>query len=97
MLKRWQERRQQQAQERLIEDTLDDSFGRPQDRHIKKWTDRELHARLVSNELHPVERSMAERELEKRKAWDAPAGRAFWISCAALAVSALALIVAASR
>lgn len=94
MLKR-RARREHEAQERLLEDTFDNAFGRPSQRHIKAWDDQELHARLASTTLFPDERSMAERELDRRKAWESPAGRAFWISCAALGISLIALCLSA--
>ena len=37
-----------------------------------------------------------ERELRRREAWSAPAGRAIKVSTLALAVSALALVVSAA-
>jgi hypothetical protein len=94
MLKR-RARRSHEAEQQLLEDTFESTFGRPSQRHIKGWYDQELHARLASNSLLPDEKSMAQRELDRRKAWESPAGRAFWISCAALAVSLVALCLSA--
>lgn len=91
MFRNWKERRAVRAETRLVEETFAEAFGRPNARQIRKWKDRELHAWLVGNELQPVERSVAERELERRKAWEAPAGWAFWLSIIAIGISAMAL------
>lgn len=91
----WKARRQAEAENRLVEDTFAEAFGRPNARQIRKWKDRELHAWLVSNDLQPVERSIAERELVRRQAWEAPAGRAVIISISALVVSMISLAAAA--
>ncbi len=92
MLQEWKARRAEKAQDRLMENTLSESFDRPSQRHIRKWEDRELHAKLASNELWPAELSMAERELERRKAWEQPSGWAFWLSVVAIGISAVALL-----
>jgi hypothetical protein len=91
-LQRWRAARADREQEHLIEDTFSEDFGRPSERHIRAWKNRELHAQLASNELHPVERSMAERELDKRKAHEgsAPTRRLAWI---AICISALSLLL----
>lgn len=57
-LRSWRERRDQRAEERLVEDMFSEGLGRPNQRQIRKWTDRELHDWLTSGTLHPVERSM---------------------------------------
>ncbi len=41
----------------------------------------------------PWRRIAVEREMRRRDAWAAPAGRAFWISLAALSVSIAALVI----
>jgi hypothetical protein len=91
LFREWKNGRELKAQERLLEDTFAHSFDRPSQRHIRQWDDEELHTRLVSTQLSASERSMAERELDRRKAWETPAGKAFWISCLAFAVSLIAL------
>ena len=91
MLSDRRERREKAEQERLLEDTFAEAFGRPNLKQIKGWKDRELHAQLTANDLKPVERAMAERELRKREAWEAPAGRAYWQSWAAIVISLFAL------
>lgn len=79
------------AMQRQLDDMFSEEFGRPSEREIKRWDNTKLHTKLVSNELRPEEQSMAERELDRRKAWEAPAGRALVISCIALAISIAAL------
>ena len=91
-LRDWRERREMKAMQRQLEDTFSEEFGRPSERQIKRWENTKLHTKLVSNELRPDEQSMAERELDRRKAWEAPAGRALVISCFALAISIAALV-----
>lgn len=92
MLRRWRGREQ-----RAMNNAMDDAFGMPSRSTIQDWSDEELHRQLASNGLWPEYRAMAERELRRREAWDAPAGRAIWISCAALAVAILSLIVSLAR
>lgn len=84
--------RQRVREEQELERVMDDAFGRPSERTIRGWSDRELHERLVGNDLHAIERSQAERELKRRENWEAPAGLAVRISVLALAVAAAALI-----
>jgi hypothetical protein len=93
LLQKWSERRRQLAETRMIEETFDELGGRPKFHQIRGWSRRELHAQIVSGELHPVELSMAKSELQRREQWDAPAGRAFWISVIALLIAAAALVV----
>jgi hypothetical protein len=42
-------------------------------------------------------KGIIEAELRRREAWKAPAGRAFWISVLALAVSVIAIVVSVVR
>ena len=93
----WRSERAAAAEERLVEDTFAEAFGRPNMKQIKGWKDRELHAWLVSTDLQPVERSMAEGELRHREAWSAPAGRAYRMSRWALALSIVAILVTAAQ
>jgi hypothetical protein len=89
---RWYRERADRKEQKLIEETFAEAFDRPSARHIRRWKDRELHAWLASNDLQPVERSMAERELRRREAWHAPAGKAIFISMLALTVSLLSAL-----
>ena len=55
---------------------------------IRKLSEDNLHRLLVKAELGHAQAKIAiERELRRRDAWASPAGRAFWISMAALIVS----------
>lgn len=90
-------RREQRAQNRLIENTFAEAFERPNREQIREWDHESLHRALVSNELLPVERSMAEAELRRREAWAAPAGRSFIVSVIALAVSFAAVAISLSQ
>ena len=74
-------------------------FGRhPKDagyitfRTVRYLTDDDLHSILGGYGIDNM--SMFERELRRREAWSAPAGRALWISGLALVVSIAALAVA---
>lgn len=51
-------------------------------------------AGIAFNSTNPVEKALVEQEVRRREAWAAPAGRSFWLSIAALAVSIGALAVA---
>lgn len=64
----------------------------PDARRIRALTDRQLHRFLGEQKISPAERLALEREVRRRDAWAAPAGRAFWISVLALVVSSVALI-----
>jgi hypothetical protein len=65
----------------------------PSDRRIiARLSDHALH-RWLSVPVRPEIKIALERELRRREAWAAPAGKAFYISLAALGVSAVALAV----
>jgi len=59
---------------------------------VRSLSDIDLHELVTRNELSAGSRSMMEREIKRREAWDAPAGKAFWISIIALAVSLSSLL-----
>lgn len=59
---------------------------------IRRFSDEALH-HWLAKAREPKSRSMLERELRRREAWAAPAGRAYWISVAAFCVSVAALLV----
>ena len=68
----------------------------PHERYvIRQLTDDVLHHLLVKAEQggHAREKISIERELRRRDAWTAPAGKAYWISVFALLISLAALIV----
>ena len=98
MLKKWRDR-EQRDQEKREQNEHDEAFneatGHPSEKQIRKWENRELHSWLTSDELQPIERSLAERELRKREAWDGPAGRAVWTARLALVVSIISFLWAA--
>ena len=91
--KRLHDNRVSRSETRLFEETINEMTGRPSVRQIKKWKREELHKALVGNNLHPFERSIAEQKLRKQDAWDAPAGRAYYVSLAALVLSIVAIAI----
>lgn len=65
----------------------------PVDVHVvRRLSDEALH-RWIGKATDKQSTSLLERELRRREAWAAPAGRAFWISLASLAIATGALIV----
>lgn len=63
---------------------------------LRRLSDHALNTQLsdpAPTQRDPSRRVALERELRRRDAWAAPAGRAVWISAAALIVSVLALLV----
>jgi hypothetical protein len=100
MLRRWEAARQDRENNRAavkVTDRLRHKDGDFTKAEIRAWTDEQLIARLKGTPLHHVSRGLAEQELKRREAWAAPAGKAYWISIAALAVSFCSLIVAALK
>lgn len=89
--------RMARVERKAFSDAFDEHTGNPSPQRIRKWSDLELHKWLASDTLQPIKRGMAERELRRREAWAAPAGRAFWISCGALATSFAALAISVYR
>jgi hypothetical protein len=80
---------------RQIKERIEAGIGR------RGYTTEELRG-LSDDDLHwvvgthkqdrsPIDHSRAMAELERRKAWAPPPGRAFWISIAALVTSAVSL------
>lgn len=67
------------------------------DRYMLRRLNDEALLSLRDSTANDIERAVIERELDRRAAWEAPAGRAFWISLGALAVSIGALIVSATH
>lgn len=72
---------------------------------LKDPTDHRLIALLSDGALHRwlgqasnrASVTALERELRKREAWAAPAGRAFWLSLASLAIATGSLIISVMR
>ena len=64
-------------------------------REVRRWPDDKLHIIAKSMAMGPAVQSMIDAEQRRREAWKAPAGAAFWLSCAALLVSLAALALAA--
>jgi hypothetical protein len=93
MLRGWRDRKAQVDERAAFDAVFEDITGHPSTKTIRGWSDEELHRRLTANDLHPVERSIADRELDKRKAWEAPAGKAYYIACGALAVAIVSLVL----
>ena len=60
-------------------------------RHIRRLTDERLHD-LIAGQLEEKHRLALDRELNRRDAWDGPAGRAYWISVSALGVAGASLL-----
>ena len=85
--------RKRRNHDRDMEDTLNEAFGRPSYRHIRRWNREELHRAIASKELHTVEQSMAEQLLRRKEEWDGPAGWSFRVSVAAFVVSLLAVAI----
>jgi hypothetical protein len=63
---------------------------------VRKMSDDRLHAWLAKNPTGEAKVAL-ERELRRREAWAAPAGKAFWISIGSLAVAIVALLVGLAR
>ena len=64
---------------------------------LRSWPDDKLHIIGKSMSMGPAAQSMIDAEQRRREAWKAPAGAAFWISCAALLVSLAALALALAQ
>lgn len=64
----------------------------PDSRKIRALTDQQLHRFLGEQKISSPERFALEREMRRRDAWAAPAGRAYRISVCALVVSSVALM-----
>lgn len=64
---------------------------------IRRATDKQLHAMLAGDDATKAARIALEREQRRREAWAAPAGRAYWISVAALLVAAGSLVATILR
>lgn len=60
-------------------------------RHIRRLTDERLHE-LVAGQIEEKHRLALDRELKRRDAWDAPAGRAYRLSWIALGVSVASFV-----
>jgi hypothetical protein len=84
---------QERRENRRVEDTFDNAFGKPSYRHIRRWSIEELHRRLATNDLHTAERRMAESQVRIKEAWRTPARWTLLIAVAAFVVSVIALIV----
>jgi hypothetical protein len=76
---------------------LEQIFEPPTIHEIREWTDTELHEKKVDRHTSPASLSLIEAEIRRRDAWAAPAGKAFWISCAALALSVISLVFTALK
>lgn len=69
------------------------------------WVLRRLNEEAFNTQLSdlgntgsaPWRRTAVEREMRRRDAWAAPAGRAFWISLGALVVAIASLLISAFR
>lgn len=79
---------------KLMEEVFETSFGIPHTRGLRRWSREKVREILVSGRLSAVQRMELEAEMRRREAWDAPAGKAYWLSVIALLVSAASLAVA---
>lgn len=76
---------------RQFYDVRDEALGRYSLKDMRGWDDRELHEQISDRRLQPDEHAMAERELRRREAWAAPAGKAILISLLAMGVSVFSI------
>lgn len=96
-LRQWADGRAARREQREHDEAFSEVFDQPTKARMRRWSDEELHRKMASNDLWPETLSLAQRELDRRKAWEAPAGRAFWISCAALLLAGLSMLVSLFR
>lgn len=103
-LKRWRTRRMMLLEEVRSRDANPKNHGLPRDpKVLRKIRDRTLdfyaqrHVSLADGAAVLADFAAVQREVRERAEWRAPSGRAFWISVAALAVSAVSLAVSFFR
>ena len=63
------------------------------DRYFVRRLSFEALVRLHNSSPDMVQRAVLIAEIERRKAWESPAGRAFWISIGAFIVAAVSLLL----
>lgn len=96
-IKAWRARRAENARtNKLLVQLYAMDFPRLDPPHesyiVRGLSDEFLHTWLARTD-EGVARYALERELRRREAWEAPAGKAFWISIGALVISSGALLV----
>jgi len=72
------------------------SGNRPTMAQIRATSDEVLHEVRHNIMSDQIVSAMVDAELRRREAWLSPSGRAFWLSCAAVIISILSLLVAAA-
>lgn len=87
-----EERRKGRYRKQSFDDAFQEASGEPRRKQIQDWSNDELHKHLAGG-LSTAARSMAERELRRREAWESPGGRAFYISIFALIVAVVSLLL----